>query len=86
MQPLTNVDEMLEQWEQIKKLSCPRGDGFYDVIVHECAKNDVEAYAQQIRKSRLVNDIKVEEEACIKFEELYLEFTKNFVFRVLKNG
>jgi hypothetical protein len=88
MQPSVNseIHELLLQWESIRHISCPTGDSMHEAIVHECAKNLVDSYAQDLRTSRLENNSLNEVHYTAKFVESYYNFTKDFVFRILKNG
>ena len=90
MHPLTNnIDEdvngMLETWEILKHKSCPKSDSMIEAIVHESAKNQVDCYAQDLRNSRLENNIENEILFTSKFIETYLDFSRDYVFRTLKN-
>lgn len=80
-----NVDDLLEQWEQVKRVSCPRSDSMTEAITHECAKNDVEAYATSIRNCRLNNNLTDEPYYIEKFIDSYNKFTSTFVYRILKS-
>jgi hypothetical protein len=86
MQVLTNVNDMLEEWEQIKYVSShisPADD--IDILDYMRRKSQITNYSQELRYARLINDIKSEQEHTIKFTEAYTTFIKDFVFRVLKN-
>jgi hypothetical protein len=86
MQVLTNVNDMLEEWEQIKYVSShisPTDD--IDILDYMRRKSQLMHYSQELRYARLINDIKSEQEYTIKFTEAYTTFIKDFVFRVLKN-
>lgn len=80
-----DVNGMLETWEILKHKSCPRGDSMLEAIVHESAKNQVDCYAQDLRNSRLENNIDNEIQFTSKFIETYLGFSRDYVFRTLKN-
>ena len=82
----TEINELLSQWGLIRNISCPTGDSMHEAIVHECAKNLVDSYAQDLRTSRLENNAQNEIHYTEKFVDSYYDFTKVFVFRILKNG
>ena len=87
MQVLTNVDEMLAQWEEVKYLSShisPTDD--IDILDYMQRKGQLMHYSQELRYARLVNNTKNEDEYTTKFIEAYTSFSKDFIFRVLKNG
>lgn len=91
MHPLiNNIDEdvsgMLETWEMLKHQTCPKSDGMIEAIVYESAKNQVDCYAQDLRNSRLENNIENEIQFTSKFIETYLDFSRDYVFRTLKNS
>jgi hypothetical protein len=86
MQALTNVDELLAQWEEIKYLSShisPNDN--IDILDYMRRKGQLMHYSQELRHARLINNTKTEQEYTIKFIEAYNDFIKDFVFRVLKN-
>lgn len=86
MLALTNVNDMLEEWEQIKYVSShisPTDD--IDILDYMRRKSQLMHYSQELRYARLVNDTQIEQEYTIKFTEAYNTFIKDFVFRVLKN-
>jgi hypothetical protein len=87
MQALTNVDELLAQWEEVKYLSShisPTDD--IDILDYMQRKGQLMNYSQELRYARLVNNTKDEAEYTTKFIEAYTSFSKDFIFRVLKNG
>lgn len=86
MQQLTNIDELLEQWEHVKTISCPRGDSMQDAIIHECEKNRIDAMAQNLRQRRFENKVSNEAEYADEFANAYYAFTQEFVYRILKNS
>jgi hypothetical protein len=86
MQQSANINDLLEQWEHIKTVSCPKGDSLDEAIIHEHAKNRVDHLAYSVRRSRLENDQYNEQRYTDLFAQSYNEFTSNFVYRVLKNG
>lgn len=85
-QSTNNVDELLEQWEKLKNVSAPRNDSMVEVITHACVLNQIESYAHSLRNSRLTNNKQDELAYTAKFVELYYDFSKDYVFKVLKNG
>ena len=88
MQQLTNpVDELLEQWEEIKHVSShisPTDD--IDILDYMQRKGQLMHYSQELRYARLSNNIIDEAEYTAKFIEAYTTFSKDFIFRILKNG
>jgi hypothetical protein len=44
------------------------------------------AYSQELRYARLQNNTEVEAEYTTKFIEAYTNFSRDFIFRILKNG
>ena len=86
MQALTNVDELLAQWEEIKYCSSHIGpDDDIDILDYMHRKGQLMEYSQELRYARLQNNTKVEAEYTAKFIEAYTNFSKDFIFRVLKN-
>ena len=83
---LQSIDELLEEWEQIKKLQCPTAVDIADVSRYAKSKTRVDELAQTIRNSRLLNDRDTEVSSTTKFIEAFYDFNKDFVFRTLKNG
>ena len=88
MQQLTNnVDELLEQWEQVKYLSSHiSSTDDTDILDYMRRKAQLMTYSQELRYARLMNNTKVEADYTIKFIEAYNAFSKDFIFRILKNG
>jgi hypothetical protein len=86
MPALTNVNDMLEEWEQIKYVSShisPTDD--IDILDYMRRKSQLMHYSQELRYARLINDTQIEQEYTVKFTEAYTTFIKDFVFKVLKN-
>ena len=88
MQQLTNsVDELLEQWEEVKYLSSHIGPhDNIDILDYMQRKSQLMHYSQELRYARLSNDAIGEAEYTAKFIEAYTNFSKDFIFRILKNG
>jgi len=88
MQQLTNnVDELLEQWEEVKYLSSHIGpNDSIDILDYMHRKGQLMHYSQELRYARLSNDTASEAEYTAKFIEAYTSFSKDFIFRILKNG
>ena len=80
-----SINELLEEWEQIKQLGCPTAVDIIDVSEYAHAKSLVDALAQEIRNSRLLNDQSKEVRSTTKFIEAYCDFSRDFLFRTLKN-
>lgn len=88
MQQLTNpVDELLEQWEEVKYLSShiTSADDI-GILDYMRRKAQLMSYSQELRYARLQNNTVVEAEYTAKFIEAYTSFSKDFIFRILKNG
>ena len=86
-QSINPVDELLEQWEEMKYCSShitPTDD--IDILDYMRRKGQLMAYSQELRYARLQNNTEVEAEYTTKFVEAYTNFSKDFIFRVLKNG
>jgi hypothetical protein len=88
MQPLINpVDELLEQWEEMKYCSSHIGpNDDIDILDYMRRKGQLMAYSMELRYARLSNNNIVEAEYTEKFVEAYTNFSRDFIFRVLKNG
>lgn len=87
MQALTNnVDDLLAQWEEIKYCSSHIRSDDIDILDYMRRKGQLMHYSQELRYARLQNNIDVEAEYTAKFIEAYTSFSKDFIFRVLKNG
>lgn len=88
MQQLTNpVDELLEQWEEIKYLSSHIGpNDNIDILDYMHRKGQLMQYSQELRYARLSNNIIDEADYTAKFIEAYTNFSRDFIFRILKNG
>jgi hypothetical protein len=88
MQQLTNpVDELLAQWEEIKYVSSHIGpNDDIDILDYMNRKGELMAYSQELRYARLSNNAADEAEYTAKFIEAYTTFSKDFIFRILKNG
>lgn len=80
-----NIDELLEEWKIVREISCPTDNNMTEVIVHEFEKNKVDLIAQNFRQSRLENNNFNEDRYAQEFADAYFEFTREFVFRVLKS-
>lgn len=85
MQQSNNVDDLLEQWEQVKNTPIPTPCSLTEALEFTRLKNTISDLSRQIRNSRLENDTHAEEYYLKYFNELYDSFSKDFVYRVLKN-
>ena len=88
MQQLINpVDELLEQWEEVKYLSShiTSADDI-DILDYMHRKGQLMQYSQELRYARLSNNIIDEADYTAKFIEAYTNFSRDFIFRILKNG
>ena len=89
MQALTdNIDDLLEEWEEIKhrpmhNRSVADDDSRLKFVLQ---KFEIIEYSQKLRHARLVNNVKDEEKYAEKFVTAYTNFSKNYVFGILKNG
>jgi hypothetical protein len=82
-----NVDDLLEEWEEIKYVSSHISpDDDIDILDYMQRKSQLMHYSQELRYARLVNNTKDEAEYAAKFIEAYTSFSRDFIFRVLKNG
>ncbi len=86
-QLINNVDELLAQWEEVKYLSSHIGPtDNIDILDYMQRKSQLMQYSQELRYARLSNDAIGEAEYTAKFIEAYTNFSKDFIFRILKNG
>jgi hypothetical protein len=86
-QLINNVDDLLEQWEEVKYLSSHIGpNDNIDILDYMNRKGQLIHYSQELRYARLSNNIIDEAEYTTKFVEAYTTFSKDFIFRILKNG
>lgn len=86
-QLINNVDDLLEQWEEVKYLSSHIGpNDNIDILDYMNRKGQLIHYSQELRYARLSNNIIDEAEYTTKFVEAYTNFSKDFIFRILKNG
>ena len=85
---LTNpVDELLEQWEEIKYISSHiTSTDDTDILDYMRRKAQLVHYSQELRFARLSNNTIDEADYTAKFIEAYTTFSKDFIFRILKNG
>jgi hypothetical protein len=80
-----NVNDMLEEWEQIRYVSSHISSNDVDILDYMRRKGQIMHYSQELRYARLINDTQIEQEYTVKFAEAYTTFIKDFVFKVLKN-
>jgi hypothetical protein len=85
MQALTNLDDLLAEWEQVKRKRLPYTAGMEDLSDYIKYKTEIDSYAHNIRYARLTNDHDQESEFSVKFIESYTQFAKDYVYRVLKD-
>lgn len=86
MQASTNtVDDLLEQWEYIKRKRLPYATGIEDLSDYINFKIQIDDYAHCLRNSRLTNNSAEEELYTVKFTELLSKFTQDYVYRALKD-
>lgn len=86
MQALTNVDDLLEEWELLKHQHYPNPANKDEVMAFICWKMVIDQHAKNLRTSRLENN-KDKETTCAKnFIKAYNSFSKEYIYRVLKNG
>ena len=57
-----------------------------DILDYMRRKGQLMAYSMELRYARLSNNNIVEAEYTEKFIEAYTTFSRDFIFRVLKNG
>lgn len=82
---IDNVDDLLEEWEQVKRKRSPYTDGIEDLTDYIKMKAEIDRYAHSIRYARLTNNQSDELSHTIKFVGSYTQFAKEYVYRVLKN-
>jgi hypothetical protein len=80
-----NVNDMLEEWEQIRYVSSHISSNDVDILDYMRRKGQIMHYSQELRYARLINNTQIEQEYTVKFTEAYTTFIKDFVFKVLKN-
>jgi hypothetical protein len=80
-----NLDDLLEEWEQVKRKRLPFTSGMEDLTDYIQYKTEIEGYAHNIRCARLTNNQIEESQFAIKFIESYNQFAKDYVYRVLKD-
>ena len=85
MQVSTNVDDLLEEWEQLKHLKNPDAITKDEIMAYICWKMVIDQYAQGLRNARLTNNKDNEQESTRLFIDAYIRFSQDFVFKVLKN-
>jgi len=85
MQVSDSIDDLLEEWEYIKRKRLPYASGIEDLSDYIRSKAEIEGYAHSIRNARLTNDQQTEQLSKDLFITLYLQFRQDFVFKVLKN-
>ena len=81
-----SIDDLLEEWEKVKKFNNFKNETLSEAIDYECEKNLIETWASDIRQSRFENNQTAEKKYIEKFVENYEKFNKKFVYKVLKNG
>lgn len=85
-QSTSNIDDLLDEWEQIKYVTSHIGpNDELDIFEYMRLKGLLMTYSHELRFARLNNDAKTEQEYTVKFTEAYNNFVKDFVFKVLKN-
>jgi hypothetical protein len=85
MQASDSIDDLLEEWEYIKRKRLPYASNIEDLSDYIRFKAEIEGYAHSIRNSRLTNDQQTELSMIELFTASYLQFRQDFVFKVLKN-
>jgi hypothetical protein len=86
MQLLVNIDDELLQWEKLKNTPIPIPTTLTEALEFTALKDAVSLLSHQIRNSRLENNSEAEEYYVTHFATCYDKFTKEYVFKVLKNG
>lgn len=82
---IDNIDDLLEEWEQLKHKQYPNPSNKDEVMSFVCWKMTIDEYAKDLRTSRLENN-KDKERKCTKnFINAYNSFSKDYVFKVLTN-
>ena len=85
MQALTNVDELLEEWELLKHKQYPNPSNKDEVMSFVCWKMTIDDYAKELRTSRLENNKLKEDNCTSNFIKAYNQFSKDYIFKVLTN-
>ena len=86
MPALTNVDDLLEEWELLKQKHYPNLGDKDEVMAFVCWKMTIEDHAMRLRTARLINNKVIEQRSTDQFVDAYTRFSKEFIFKVLKNG
>lgn len=86
MQVLDNPDNLLDSWETIKDAALPLPCTLDEALEFSRQKALLSALSRQVRNSRLENDIITEESCLTQFCAVYERFSKEYVYKVLKNG
>jgi hypothetical protein len=86
MQLLVDIDDELLQWEKLKNTPIPIPTTLTEALEFTALKDAVSHLSHQIRNSRLENNSEAEEFYTTHFATCYDKFTKEYVFKVLKNG
>jgi len=85
MQISDNIDELLEEWERIKHTPYTDVANKDEIMAFICWKMVIDEHAQGLRNARLTNNKDSEQAASDLFKDAYIRFSKDFVFKVLKN-
>jgi len=80
-----NLDDLLEAWENIKDLPIPVPCTLNEALEFTDLKQTLTTLSHKIRNSRLENDIFTEEICLEQFCNVYNTFSKEYVYRILKN-
>lgn len=81
-----DIDELLVGWETLKHTPIPIPSSLDDALVFSKLKGSVSELSHLIRTSRLENNVEDEAYYISQFCKWYYEFTKEYVFRILKHG
>ena len=86
MQLLVDIDNELLQWEKLKNTPMPIPTTLTEALEFTALKSTISDLSHRIRNSRLENNSEAEELYATHFTTCYTKFTKDYVFKVLKNG
>lgn len=85
MHLLANVDKLLEEWNRIRDVSVPVSITAEEAIKFANVKDHISILVNALQVSRLQNDSKAEQFYSQQFSESYKNFTKEYIFKVLRN-
>lgn len=84
MQQSINLNDLLEQWEKIKNCSVPTPCTLNEALEFTRYKIELNKLADHIRSDRFNSSISLKD--AQQFVSLYDSFSREYVYRILKNG